>query len=86
MIFIPVAIRRRWQTSSSQSSIVVGFARTLKIPHKIDEEKDTWEFYCPDCRKWQTGGRHGYTSKFFSGMYFTCPECDMDIEAPGWWK
>jgi len=50
----------------------------------IDKKNDIWLFYCPYCKKWYQGFRHGYTSEFYSQMYFECDK-GHKIEAL-WWK
>ena len=67
------------------SNLTMTMDRLLHIPYQKDKEKNIWEFYCPHCREWHEDRRHGYSSRFCSQMYFTCPSCGLDIEAPGWW-
>jgi len=59
--------------------------KITKQPICQDKEKDQWIFYCPYCHTWEKGTRHGYTSEFWSQMYFEC-ENGHRTEAPGWWK
>jgi hypothetical protein len=50
-------------------------------PVLMDEDEDIWMFYCPFCKEWYTGKRHGYSSEFSTGLYFECPK-GHKIEAP----
>ena len=59
--------------------------KITKSPKRIDKEKDLWIFYCPYCKRWYQGTRHGYSSLFFTQMYFKCDKGHR-IEAPVWWK
>ncbi|MGC8584855.1 MAG: hypothetical protein ACP5L4_01870 [Thermoplasmata archaeon] len=54
----------------------------FKRPKLIDKKNDIWTFYCPTCHEWRIDYRHGYSSRFFSQMYFHCEKCGNDIEAP----
>jgi len=59
--------------------------KITKQPKCIKEEKDLWIFYCPYCKKWYHGTRHGYSSSFIGQMYFECVKGHR-VEAPAWWK
>ena len=59
--------------------------KLTKSPKLLNKEKDLWFFYCQFCYRWEKGTRHGYTSEFWSQMYFECDN-GHKIEAPGWWK
>jgi len=67
------------------SEKVTFLMKITKQPKCIDRQNDLWVFYCPFDKKWCKGTRHGYTSEFWSEMYFEC-EDGHKIEAPGWWK
>ncbi|MFP3257301.1 MAG: hypothetical protein RXO36_05840 [Candidatus Nanopusillus acidilobi] len=67
------------------SEKVTFLMKITKQPKCIDRQNDLWVFYCPFDKKWCKGTRHGYTSEFWSQMYFECKN-NHRIEAPGWWK
>jgi transcription elongation factor Elf1 len=54
----------------------------FKRPRLIDRENDKWEFYCPNCKKWQISLEHGYSSEFSNGIYLECPVCGYKRSVP----
>jgi len=52
-------------------------------PKLKNKEDDIWEVKCPRCKFRFTDRRHGYSSRFSSELYFHCPRCGLDFEAPG---
>jgi predicted RNA-binding Zn-ribbon protein involved in translation (DUF1610 family) len=52
----------------------------FKKARMIGENK--WEFYCPNCKKWQISLEHGYSSEFPNGIYLECPECGYKRPVP----
>ncbi len=56
--------------------------RILGISVQTDKKEDVWIVKCPACHSIFKDRRHGYSSNFWTGLYFQCPYCGNRTTAP----